>query len=111
MQIGYFALTEMTAEKEMVIYYGNVASPELVTVNGRFKVHLLPVDIKHITIVAKDFIDGTQETEAIMSVVKALSSGFIKNIITDEKTLNLEDAIMTASIKPKKKPKKRLDKS
>lgn len=88
MLAGYVALTEMTAEKDLIVYYGNTPCPEMPFM-GRFKLHLLPSDITYVTLITRDFVTQERETEAIISLDDALKTGFMQPIELVGKSLTL----------------------
>lgn len=104
MHAGYLALTEMTAEKELFVYYGNSPCVEL-PFSGRFKLHLLPADITYVTLVAHDFIADTTETEAIVGLDEALKSGFMQPVELIGKNMNLKGLTPMKARAGKKKRK------
>ena len=95
MILGYFALTELSTEKEIDVYYGNQLAPALTTVTCRFKLHLLPADIQSVTLAIRDFVTGETEIDTIYSLKEAIETGFIKSINADEKTANISNVTIS----------------
>lgn len=102
MLLGYLALTEITTEKEIQIYYGNQCAVDYPTIKSRFKIHLLPPDIEMITLVNKNFTNGEIETEAVLTIKEAIDSGFFQKIDSG-KDFHLPPVIMPKLVKIKKR--------
>jgi len=112
MLAGYVALTEMTAEKELIVYCGNTPCPDMAFM-GRFKLHLVPADIPYVTLITRDFITDEKETESLLSLDEALKTGFMQPVDLIGKDMELSRIKSLIARKPKihRKIKKLVDKS
>ena len=114
MNVGFYALTEITLDTDYDLYYGPQKAASTVTDNGHFRLHVLPSNIVSILMVSRDFAGTTIEREAVYSVEEALADGFIMKIELD---VNTESGLGTFKEAPgeiksyKKKSKKPLDKN
>lgn len=90
MIVGYVALTELTAEAELVVYYGNTQCQEMMF-SGRFKLHLIPADITYLSLITRNFITGNLEPETILSLPEALKSGFMRPVELHDASMSIRD--------------------
>jgi hypothetical protein len=108
-------MTEITLEVDYDLYSGPTKMSSTVTEGGRFRLHILPNDIRTLLVVSRDFAGTTVERDAVYSVEEALKMGFLAKIELAVDKITGQGAFTKYSSKVKayegKKKKKPVDKS
>jgi hypothetical protein len=113
MILGYYALTEITVDTDIDLFYnGPNKAASTLTTDGRFRLHILPDNVKTILIVSRDFAGVQTERESLYTLKEALEIKFVSPLKIDVDATSGSGTLIppdpNASLKPIKSKSKKL---